>query len=121
MKTVRFAELVAKSGKPEIYLRLLEPKRDPVLQRAAREHRVLSVHHEVKGTAKDFGTVGELNDRHAQLLVFPKSLRRFHDRRVIGINYDLLDDASRAATSKRPARSRKTKSTRVQRAKKAKS
>jgi hypothetical protein len=42
------------------------------------------------GTTRDYGTIGLLKTPHAQLLVFPRSLKRFADRRVVGIDYSLL-------------------------------
>ena len=80
--------------------------RDPVFQKALKNHRVLSVHQELVGTKKDHGLVGFSEGPHAQYLIFPKSLRRFADRRVIGIDYELL--AARKETPASSARARKT-------------
>jgi hypothetical protein len=61
----------------------------------------------LRGTHQDHGEVGYAPDPHAQYLLFPRSLRRFEDRRVIGINYDLLvpettSGAPRSVAPKRP-------------------
>lgn len=44
------------------------------------------------GTKTDFGTIGFDHERAngGQLLIFPKSLRRFSGARVIGIKFDLV-------------------------------
>ena len=38
----------------------------------------------------EFGIVGFKERKGASYLVFPKSLKRFENRRVVGINWDLL-------------------------------
>ena len=90
MKTAKFSEVVKKCGEPAIYLAWVDPARDKTLKRALSEHRVMTLHQELHGGKKDFGSVGFLKDRHAQLLVFPKSLRRFAERKVIAIDYSLI-------------------------------
>src|SRR5688572_25315198 len=99
MKTVRFAEVVAKSGAPEAYQLWLPPKQDRAFQRAAKEHRVMTIHQENVGAKKDHGTVGFLEEPQAQYLIFPKTLRAFSERKVIGINYELLAKSSRLAAA----------------------
>jgi hypothetical protein len=89
-KTVRFAAIVKKAGPPVSYLLWSEPDKDPKFKRALKEHQVMTIHREVRGPHKDHGEVGYLPDRHAQFLVFPKSLRRFEEKRIVGIDYDLL-------------------------------
>lgn len=107
MKTVRFTQVVEKSGRPEVYLPFLAPERDRVLQAAAKKARVLAVHQQVKGTKKDFGTIGLSPDTAAELLIFPRSLQTFAGRRVVGIDYDLVDQPPagkpRPASAPRPA------------------
>lgn len=90
MKTVTFAQVLAKSGKPEIHLSWTPPEKDRALMAAVKQQRVMSLHQTIRGSTKDYGTVGLLKSPGTQLLVFPKSLRSFSDRRVIAINYDLL-------------------------------
>lgn len=98
MKTARFSEMVARSGRPEIHLSWTEPTADRTLQAANKQSRVLTVHQKVRGAQKDFGVVGIEPGRDVQFLVFPKSLRRYAGRHVVGIRYDLLDDAPSAGT-----------------------
>ena len=82
--------IVEKAGEPTLHMQWVEPEQDPVLKKAIRENRVMSVHQSNTGTTRDFGTLGYIKDRLSQVLIFPKSLRRFADRRVVGIKYDLL-------------------------------
>lgn len=104
-ETVRFSKVVKMAGGPEVYLPLSDPMRDRYFTRALREERVLSLTQEPTGTKKDFGTVGYSSDRHVSYLIFPKSLKSFKAKRVIGIKYDTLSEVSlstsAAASSKR--------------------
>ena len=93
MKTVRFAAVVAASGKPEIHLLLMEPGKDSQLQRAIKANQVMTIHQSAVGTKADYGTIG-FEKTLGQFLIFPKSLKRFEDRRVVGINFDLTNDAA---------------------------
>ena len=103
MKTARFADVVKTGGPPETYLLWVPAADDKTFQRALKEHRIMTVHQELRGAKKDFGLVGFHEEPNAQWLMFPKSVKRFEDRRVVGINYDLL------AKSDRPANSAKSK------------
>ena len=38
----------------------------------------------------EFGIVGFKERKDASYLIFPKSLKRFENRRIVGINWDLL-------------------------------
>ena len=100
-KTVRFAAVVKKAGAPVNYLLWSTPGHDEKFKRAVSEEHVMTIHREVRGTHADHGEVGYRPDRHAQFLLFPKSLRKFRGRRVIGIDYDLL--AKGVPTSNSPA------------------
>lgn len=90
VKTVRFTELVRACGQPEPYTAWADPLHDLVFQKAVRETRVLTVHQETAGTRSDYGSIGYTRDRHGSLLIFPKSLHGWRDRRVVGVKYDLL-------------------------------
>src|SRR4051812_1779897 len=89
VKTVRFSQVVEKSGRPEPYTLWLDPKSDVGFQRALREHRVMSVHQENVGGKADYGEIG-FTGTHGELLIFPKSLKTFAGKRVVGVKYDLL-------------------------------
>src|SRR5688572_9975583 len=89
-ETVRFSEIMKAGGTPEIYLPLSDPKHDRDFMRAVREDRVLSIKQEPTGTRKDFGIVGFVPEKYVSYLIFPRSLKPFEGRRVIGIKYDAL-------------------------------
>lgn len=93
-ETVRFSELVKAAGVPEVYLPLADPRRDREFMRAVRSDRVLSLKQEPTGTRKDFGAVGFLEEKFISYLVFPRSLAKFKNRRVVGIKYDQLRQAA---------------------------
>jgi hypothetical protein len=90
VKTARFADVVKTGGVPEIHLTWTAPAEDPVLKRAIREHRLMTLHQRTRGARKDYGTVGFEPGPNVQFLVFPKTLRRFAGRKVVGVQYDLF-------------------------------
>jgi hypothetical protein len=106
MKTARFSEVVARSGRPEVHLTWTAPAADRVLQAAAEKSRVMTVHQQVRGTKKDSGVVGIEEGRDAQFLIFPKSLRPFVGRRIVGLRYELLAEGL-STGSKGPEERRK--------------
>lgn len=115
MKNVRFAQVVEKSGAPEPYLVLMDPKKDRTLRVAVKAQRVMTVMQETVGAKADRGEVGFHPGPHRQFLVFPKSLRAFANRAVIGIKYELLSSTdvpkSKRASSPRPLKKSKPKAT----------
>lgn len=90
MKTVRFSEVVKRCGSPEPHLVLVVPKKDKALQAAIKGHRVMTVFQPTAGAKTDFGNVGFEEGNSRQYLVFPKPLRAFAGKKVVGIKYDLL-------------------------------
>ncbi len=88
VKTVRFTEVVEKSGRPEVYTLWQKPEADRHFQSALKNHRVMTVQPSETGT--EFGLVGFKRTRGASYLLFPKSLKRFENQRIIGINWDLV-------------------------------
>ncbi len=91
-KTARFASVVQSCGRPETFTPWSDPTRDKTFLRAVRQNRVLTIKHD-PGTRRDFGVVGFIKEPRASLLISAKSLRRFQNRRIIGIKYDLLKPA----------------------------
>ncbi len=61
--------------------------------RLVREHKVMTVHQTVVGSKKDFGQIGYVPGANVSLLVFPRSLKSFGGRRIIGIDYARLKQA----------------------------
>src|SRR5688572_18920909 len=108
VKTVRFSQVVKRGGEPETYLVLKKPAQDKTLQAAIKAHRVMTVFQETVGTKTDHGKVGFEEGRSRQYLVFPKSIRAFEGRKVVGIKYDLLS-SEEVPKSKRPRPARAPK------------
>jgi hypothetical protein len=88
VKTARFAQIVEKSGCPEPYTLWQKPAADRHLQSQIKNNRVMTIQRSESGT--EFGIVGFKQAQDARYLIFPKSLKRFENRRVVGINWDLL-------------------------------
>ena len=88
VKTARFAQVVEKAGKPEVYTLWQKPAQDRHLQSAIKNNRVLTIQR--SDTGSEFGIVGFKEQKGgASYLVFPKSLKRFENKRIVGINWDL--------------------------------
>jgi hypothetical protein len=87
-KTIRFSEIVEKAGKPEVYTLWQKPKADKHFQSLLKNNRVTTILQSEGGS--DFGLVGFREEKGARYLVFPKPLKRFIDRRIIGIKWDLV-------------------------------
>ena len=88
VKTARFTEVVDKSGKPEVYTLWQKPSADRHFQSLNKNNRVMTIQKGESGT--DFGVVGFKERKGASYLVFPKSLKRFAGKRIVGINWDLV-------------------------------
>ena len=87
-KTKRFADVVDAAGKPEVYTLWQKPAQDRHLQSEIKNHRVMTIQKSESGT--EFGMVGFKESKGASYLVFPKSLKRFENKRIVGINWDLV-------------------------------
>ena len=87
-KTARFAELVEKAGKPEVYTLWQKPAQDRHLQSEIKNNRVMTIQR--SDTGSEFGIVGFKEQKGASYLIFPKSLKRFENKRIVGINWDLV-------------------------------
>jgi len=89
VKTVRFLEVVEQAGKPEPYTLWQKPTADKHFQSALKNHRVMTVQPSESGS--EFGLVGFKQSKAARYLLFPKSLKRFDGKRVVGIKWDLVE------------------------------
>jgi hypothetical protein len=88
-KTKRFADVVEAAGKPEVYTLWQKPAQDRHLQSEIKNNRVMTILKTDTGT--EFGMVGFKEQKGgASYLIFPKGLKRFEDRRIVGINWDLV-------------------------------
>jgi hypothetical protein len=108
MKTARFRDLVARCGRPVVHLSWSGPTKDPVLQAAAAANRLLTVNQEGRAGRKDHGEVGLRPARSVQYLIFPKSLRAFIGRRIVGIDYGIMGE--QVSASAPPVQKRSPKS-----------
>lgn len=88
VKTARFAQVIEKAGKPEVYTLWQKPAQDRHLQSMIKSNRVMTVQKSESGT--DFGFAGFKASKGASFLIFPKSLKRFENNRVVGVNWDLV-------------------------------
>lgn len=107
MKTARFAQVVAKCGRPVVHDQWLKPEKDAALKQAVKANRVMTVHIHTVGTTKDHGETGLAEGGQRVLLIFPKSLRAFEGRRIVGIDYDLLKEEPQAPKRKPKAAAEK--------------
>jgi hypothetical protein len=87
-KTARFSQVVEKCGKPQVYTLWQKPTADRHLQAQIKNNRIMTVQKTESGT--DFGVVGFKERKGASYFVFPKSLKRFADRRIVGLDWALL-------------------------------
>jgi hypothetical protein len=91
MGMVRFSKIVEAVGRPVVHVLWIDPEKDPILKEAIKGQRVMTVHQGFTHGKADYGTVGFEKGVSGQILIFPKSLKRFADRRVTGVKYDLLE------------------------------
>jgi len=88
VKTARFSQVVEKCGEPDVYTLWQKPAADPRFQTQVKNNRVMTVQKSESGT--DFGIAGFKERKGATYLVFPKSLKRFADKRIVGIDWALV-------------------------------
>jgi hypothetical protein len=89
VKMMRFTRVVEKCGEPEVYTLWQKPGADRHFQSQIKNNRVMTIQKSESGT--DFGFVGFKERKGATYLVFPKSLKRFTDKRIIGIDWTVVD------------------------------
>jgi hypothetical protein len=88
VKTVRFGDVVEKAGPPEVYTPWVTPKSDRHFQLLVKNHRIMTIQQTNAGT--DFGMADFCERKGARYLAFPKSLKRFENARIVGINWELV-------------------------------
>jgi hypothetical protein len=84
-KTARFSQIIESCGNPQVYTLWQKPSADRHLQSQIKNSRVMTILKSESGT--DFGIVGFKETKEARYLIFPKSLKRFAESRVIGIDW----------------------------------
>jgi hypothetical protein len=88
VKTARFKPVIERCGKPQVYTLWKKPSTDRHLQSQLKNNRVMTILKSQNGT--DFGIVGLKESKDARYLIFPKSLKRFAEERIIGIDWALV-------------------------------
>ena len=88
VKTSRFAQVVEKCGKPQVYTLWQKPPTDRHLQSQLKSNRVMTIFKSESGT--DFGIVGLKESKDARSLIFPKALKSFVGTRIVGIHWALV-------------------------------
>jgi hypothetical protein len=88
VKTARFSQVIEDCGTPQVYTVWQKPSADRHLQAQIKNNRVMTILESESGT--DFGIVGFKESREARYLIFPKSLKRFAEKRIIGIDWALV-------------------------------
>ncbi len=91
--TIRFGDLVRESGRPRVVTLWIDPKKDRSFSKAIRENRVLTVHTDPASGRKDYGEIGFCREPGALYLVFPERLPKEPKARIVGINYQLAEEA----------------------------
>src|ERR1700674_2631953 len=91
MGAVRFSKIVEAAGNPVVHVLWIDPEQDPILKKAINANRVMTVHQGLPNAKADYGTVGFQKGVSGQILIFPKPLKGFADKRVTGVKYDLLE------------------------------
>jgi len=90
IKTARFSQIIEKCGKPQVYTLWQKTSIDRHLQAQIKKSRVMTILKSDSGT--DFGIVGFKESKEARYLIFPKSLKRFAEKRIIGIDWALVSE-----------------------------
>ena len=88
VKTVRFSAVVEMIGAPEVYTLWQKPAADRRFQSLLKNHRIMTI--QPSGAGTDFGVVEFCERRGARYLAFPKSLKRFEGKRIVGIDWELV-------------------------------
>ena len=88
IKTARFSQIIETCGKPQVYTLWQKPSADRHLQAQIKKNRVITILKSESGT--DVGIIGFKESREARYLIFPKSLKRFAEKRIVGIDWALV-------------------------------
>jgi hypothetical protein len=88
IKTARFSQIIEKCGKPQVYTLWQKSSADRHFQVQIKNTRLMTILKSESGT--DFGIVGFKESKEARYLIFPKSLKRFAEKRIIGIDWALV-------------------------------
>jgi len=89
-KTARFSQVIEDCGNPQVYTLWQKPSADRHLQSQIKNNRVMTILKSESGT--DFGIVDFKESKEARYLIFPKSLKRLAEKRIVGIDWALVRD-----------------------------
>jgi hypothetical protein len=89
-KTARFSQIIESCGKPQVYTLWQKPSADRHLQSQIKNNRVITILKSQSGT--DFGIVRFKETKEARYLIFPRSLKRFAEKRIVGIDWALVHE-----------------------------
>ena len=101
--TVRLAAVVKACGKPAPVTLWVDPDTDKTLRAAVKSNRVMTIKQETVGTRKDFGVIGFYWESNVGYWIFPKRLDAFRGKRVIGIDYTLVQEPQGSQPGEAPA------------------
>jgi hypothetical protein len=87
-KTTRFSKVIENAGKPQVHTLWQKPSADRHFQDQIKKSHLMTVLKSETGT--DFGIVGFKKSNEGRYLIFPKSLKRFAEKRIIGIDWTLV-------------------------------
>jgi hypothetical protein len=88
VETARFSQVVEKCCRPQVYTVWQKQAADRHLQAQIKKNRVMTILKSESGT--DFGIVGFKEKKGATHLVFLKSLKRFANKRIVGIDWSVV-------------------------------
>jgi hypothetical protein len=89
-KTARFSQVVEKCGAPEVYTLWRKPTQDRHFLSQIKNNRVMTILKSESGT--DFGIASFKESKDSRYLIFPKSAKRFAEKRIIGIDWALVHE-----------------------------
>jgi hypothetical protein len=97
-KTLRLGDLVRSSGRPQVVTLWTKPDENRALTDAVKKNRVLTVIQEPG--KRDYGMIGFELKTGALHFIFPRALPRDQKARVIGIDYQLMEETNVTKTSR---------------------
>jgi hypothetical protein len=89
-QTARFTNVIEQSGKPKAIT--LWGKPDASFRAAIQQTRIMTIRIHPVGNKAEFGLVGFHQEKSVLYLVFPRSLAQVKDRRIVGVNLDLVEE-----------------------------
>ena len=84
-KTARFSKVVEQCGEPQVYTLWQKLSADRHLRAQMKKNRVMTILKSDSGT--DFGVVGLKESKQSRYVIFSKSLKRFAEKRIVGIDW----------------------------------